>query len=261
MDAFADALADLRLQLEWGVDEALTDTPRDRRSQAAEPAAFKPPLVAASVVAASVVVAPAIATPLARAQALAAAADTREALQAALAGFDGCGLSATATNLVFAAGDPACGLVLVADVPGAAEDRAGTPFAGPAGVFLDRMLDSIGLTREQTLTTSLLPWRPPGDRKPTDAEVQLSLPFLMRHLALLRPHAVLLLGNLTVRTLLPAAGRRPRGQWHQLVVPDLPGPVPTLALPSPAHIQTTPSAKRDAWSDLLRLRRALNNIR
>ena len=240
-----DALAALALQIEWGADEALTDMPRDRRS----------------AVVRSVPVAPVSTgtTPLAHAQALAAGAGSRVALRTALAGFDGCALRATATNLVFEAGDPASGIVLVADVPGAAEDRAGVPFAGAASAFLDSMLASIGLTRDTVFSTALLPWRPPGDRKPTETEIQLCAPFLWRHLALLQPRFVLLMGNLSVRTLLPSAGRRARGIWHELGIPGVAAPVATLALGAPAHIQVTPSAKRDAWSDLLRLRRALDN--
>ena len=241
-------LAWLTLQLEWGADEALEDLPVDRRVAPLAPAAAPvPQKITASIGPAGV----------AQAQALAQAAGDLSALKAALAGFEGCALRATATNLVFADGNTASPLVLIADVPGAAEDRAGIPFAGPAGLFLDRMFQSAGLDRAEWCATSLLPWRPPGDRKPTELEVKLCLPFLYRHLQLLRPRRIVLLGGLAARTLLPG-GRRPRGVWHDLAVPELPKPVPTLALPSPAHIQATPPAKRDAWSALLRLRRALD---
>jgi uracil-DNA glycosylase family 4 len=257
-----DALAALALQIEWGADEALAEHALDRRvAEGAPPAALPVTAAPPATIPVPAVAAPAAGpamAPLARAQALAAGASDLAALQAALAGFDGCALRTTATNLVFGDGDPASAVVLVADVPGAAEDRAGTPFAGPAGLFLDRMLASIGLDRARLYATSLLPWRPPGDRKPAEAEIQLCLPFLWRHLALLRPRQVVLLGALAGRTLLPATGRRARG-WHRLTVPGLAEPVPALALGSPAHIQATPAAKRDAWADLLRLRRALDD--
>ena len=245
-----DDLAWLTLQVEWGADEALDDRPLDRRAASTPAAAPRPALGGPQPL-------PLGAGGVAQAQALAAAASNPAELRAALAGFDGCALRATATNLVFSDGDPAASVVLVADVPGAAEDRAGIPFAGTAGAFLDRMLASAGLDRASFLSTSLLPWRPPGDRKPADTEVQLCLPFLLRHLELLRPRRLVLLGGLATRTLLAGGGRRVRGQWHDLSVPGLAAPVPALALPSPAHIQATPSAKRDAWADLLRLRRAL----
>ncbi len=246
-----DDLAWLRLQVEWGADEALDDRPVDRRAKPAAPSVpvAKSPAPVARVAPAGI----------AQARALAEAADTVAALLAALASFEGCALRATATSLVFADGDPASDLVLVADVPGAAEDRAGKPFAGPAGLLLDRMFASAGLDRAAWRSVSLLPWRPPGDRKPTEMEIQLCLPFLHRHLQLLQPRRAVLVGGLAARTLLPAGGRRTRGVWHDMTVPGLATPVPSLALPSAAHIMATPSAKRDAWADLLRLRRVLDH--
>ena len=242
-----DDLAALRLQVEWGVDEALAEQPVDRLRPTARQR--RPALLAA---------APAGPTGVIQAQALAAAAGTLAELRDALAGFEGCALRMTATNLVFADGDPAARLVLVADVPGAAEDRTGLPFAGPAGLFLDRMFASAGLDRMAWRATSMLPWRPPGDRKPTEQEIQLCLPFLHRHLQLLRPRRAVLVGNLAARSLLPGSGRRPRATWHEMTVPGLPAPIPTLALPSLMHIHATAHAKRDAWADLLRLRRVLD---
>src|SRR6185312_4292310 len=195
MDGFQDALAALRLQMEWGADEALALAPLDRLAMAATPprppaaaavAALAAPKPAAARVA--VQTAPAAQTaPVQRAQAAAAAAGTREELRAALVAFDGCPLAATATNLVFADGNPQSGLMLVGEGPGGEEDRAGLPFVGPSGQLLDRMLASIGITRETCLITNLIPWRPPGNRNPTDAEVLTCLPFLLRHIALVRP--------------------------------------------------------------------------
>ena len=235
-----------------GADEALDDAPSDRRNRPApvqvapRPSAIQPPAPL-----------PTGAGALARAQALAAAAQTVTELREALAGFDGCALRATATSLVFADGDPAARLVLLADVPGAAEDRAGVPFAGPAALFLDRMLATIGLDRSGMRATSLLPWRPPGDRKPAESEIQLCLPFLLRHLQLLAPERVLLFGSLASRTLLPSDGRRSRAGWQDLVVPGLAAPIPSLAFPAVLHIQATPAAKREAWGNIIRLQRAL----
>jgi uracil-DNA glycosylase family 4 len=247
-----DDLAALSLQIEWGADEALADHPLDR--MVVRPA-VPPPVTRIAAARGGGAAAP----PATRAQALADTAMDLPALHAALAGFDGCALRNTATNLIFGQGDPAAPVTLVADVPGAAEDRAGIPFAGPGGAFLDRMLGSIGLDRGGVYLCSMLPWRPPGDRKPADSEIQLCLPFLWRHLALVQPRRRVGGGALAGRTLLPsAATRRPRGGWHKLAIPGLPAPVPTLVFNSPAAIQAAPLAKQDAWADLLRLRRALD---
>ncbi len=109
-------------------------------------------------------------TPAERAAAAAGQARSLDDLRAALAAFDGCALSDTATNLVFAAGNPDASLMLIGEPPGEAEDRSGIPFAGPDGLLLDRMLASIGLARDAMLLTPLIPWRPPGaDGCPTRA--------------------------------------------------------------------------------------------
>ncbi len=244
-----DDLAWLRLQVEWGADEALDELPVDRRTAAGPCAAARAaPCRRLARVPAGPRAGPG-------AGACRGGRDV-PALQAALAGFEGCALRATATNLVFADGDPASRLVLVADVPGAAEDRAGLPFAGPAGLFLDRMFASAGLDRAAWRSISLLPWRPAG-RPQADGERGAALPAIpLPAPALAAPRA----GGAAGRPgRADAAAGRPaaRGVWHDLAIPGLDAPVPTLAWPSPAHIQATPPAKRDAWADLLRLRRVL----
>ncbi len=260
-----DALAALKLQVEWGADEALEAAPlqRLRMPPQASPALDSPPLVPSSVAPppASRPAATRAGTAASRAAALAASAQDLEALEAALAGFDECALRDTATRLVFAAGEGAAGIMAVGDVPGPDEDRAGAPFAGAPGRYLDQMLASIGLDRGDVRLTVLVPWRPPGGRPATESEVALCLPFLLRHIALARPRRLLLLGPLAARTLIPVgpAGRRkPRGGWTDIAVPDLPAPVPALVLGSPAALLASPAGRREAWAGLRLLRRALD---
>lgn len=258
-----DALAALRLQIEWGADEALEDAPVDRLAvRAAPPAPPSPPLPPPPLP--GIVPLPrsraAGSTVVARAEEVASAADSLDALRAALAAFDECPLHATATNLVFADGNPDAGLMLVGEAPGAEEDRAGLPFVGASGRLLDRMLASIGLDRTRLLITNLIPWRPPGNRSPTDNEVLSCLPFLLRHIALVRPRRLVLLGAMTTKAITgnPAGIRKLRGRWLSLPIPGLPEPVPTLPMLHPAYLLRTPGAKRDAWADWLTLRRALD---
>jgi DNA polymerase len=262
-----DMLAALRLQIEWGADEALADAPVNRLAGPA--AAPSPPArapVQTSPPVASRLVAPVATTrpappQAARAQEIAAAARSLAELHAALAAFDGCALSATATNLVFADGNPDSGLMLVGEGPGAEEDRAGKPFVGPSGQLLDRMLASIGLDRGRYLITNLIPWRPPGNRNPTDNEVLTCLPFLLRHIALVRPRRLVLLGALATRAILggTAGIRRLRGRWAQASIPGLDEPVAALPMLHPAYLLRTPGAKRDAWADIILLRRTLDS--
>jgi DNA polymerase len=246
-----DALALLRLQIEWGADEALAESPVDRLMPPPTTPIARPHARPALP----------LATPaVARAQQIAAAAGTREELRAALAAFDGCALKATATNLVFSDGNPDAGLMVVGEGPGAEEDRTGLPFVGPSGQFLDRMLASIGLDRTKFLITNVIAWRPPGNRNPTDNEVLVCLPFLLRHIALVRPRRLVLLGNMAARSVTGQSEgiRRLRGRWVEVSIPGLEQPVPALPTLHPAYLLRTPGAKRDAWADLITLRRALD---
>jgi len=252
-----DALALLRLQIEWGADEALDDSPVDRLRPAAPP----PPAVRPApspTPAATPLPSTARAGAAERAVAAAACASTLDALRAAIAGFDGCALRDTATKPVLPTGDPDSGLLLIGDPPGAEEDRSGMPFAGPDGELLDRMLASIGLQRAQLLAAPLIPWRPPGGRPPSPGEIALCLPFLHRLIVLTAPSRLVLLGTLATRTLLPGQRRRPGSGWTKLALPALPAAVPTLLLPTPAALASSPGLRRDAWTELRRLRRALD---
>lgn len=263
----ASLLAALALQLDWGAEEALEDAPPDRAPRR-DPAAPDPPphaTPAAARGARPATTPPPAAAPgpaaAGRAAEAAAVAGTLDALRDAIAAFDGSALRETATNLVFADGDPASGLLLIGEAPGAEEDRLGRPFVGASGQLLDRMLASIGLSRAAGgfAITNILPWRPPGNRTPTDAEIALFLPFVLRHIALSRPRHVVLLGATAARALLRTKEgiTRLRGRWHRIAVEGS-GEVPALATLHPAYLLRTPAAKRDAWADLLLLRRTLD---
>jgi len=265
--------AALLLQLEWGVDEALEESPQDRRAKQVAPATAAPPAARVErtwgrdAQAERDTLLPAGGGAVAEAEALAAAADTLEALRAAIAGFGGLSLRETATNLVFADGNPQAPLMLVGEAPGAEEDREGKPFVGASGRLLDRMLASIGLDRHGSgwgsfYVTNILAWRPPGNRNPTDNEIALSLPFVRRHLALVRPKLVLLVGAVAVRSLTGAREgiTRLRGRWFEVPVAGL-GTVPALATLHPAYLLRNPGAKKDAWADLIALRRRIDAMR
>lgn len=248
----SDALAALRWQIELGADEALSDAPQDRL-------AVSPPSAAARPAAPLVPPAAAALLPVSSATALAAAADTLDALCAAIAGFTGCALSVTATRPVLPTGDPRAGLLLIGEAPSDTDDREGRPFTGPAGAMLDQMLASIGLDRDHLILAPLIPWRPPGGRVPSTAERALGLPFLLRLIALVQPRRVVLLGALAARDFLGAANRRvPRAAWHPLALPDLP-PIPALATEDPGFLLRNPGpSRRRAWADLRLLRRTLD---
>jgi DNA polymerase len=279
------ALALLRWYIEMGVDEAIADAPANRFAPAPAVAAVipvaPPPPPAAPAVAASVRAAPpppqaasavAAAPPKALTESLAEAAQSARqlaagagsvaALAALVAGFDGCGLKRTATNTVFADGNPAAAVMIIGEGPGADEDRIGRPFVGRAGQLLDRMLAAIQLDRESVHITNVVYWRPPGNRTPTTAEIASCLPFVLRHIALVHPKILVLAGGTAANALLPGGQgiTRLRGRWFDLEIPGLAEPVPTLPTFHPSFLLRTPERKREAWRDLLALRARLDDM-
>jgi DNA polymerase len=197
-----------------------------------------------------------------RARGDAASCRTLDELKAALAVFEGCALKDTATNLVFADGNPEARVMFIGEAPGAEEDRQGLPFVGPAGRLLDLMLAAIGLDRESVYITNVLPWRPPGNRQPTSAEITACLPFLERHIELVSPAVVVLLGGTSAKALLGTKEgiMRLRGRWFNLQTAHLPAPIPAMPTYHPAYLLRTPIAKREAWRDLRALERKLSEL-
>jgi uracil-DNA glycosylase family 4 len=254
VDTLNSLTSQIALQIAWGADEYLLDTPQDRR-QAAKPVAAPPAPVAAA--ARTRVAAGALPAGPAEAAALAASCNSLEALRSALAGFTGCALRDTATQLVFADGPAQAQVMLIGEAPGPEEDRDGRPLIGPAGQLLDKMLGSIGLARGAVRVVNAVPWRPPGNRPPTAAEIAVCLPFLQRHVALARPSCLVLLGAVAAKAMLPAAGgagiRRLRGSWHSAEIPGLVEKMPCLPTYHPTYLLHKPAAKREAWHDLLTL--------
>ena len=249
-----DAFALLSLQVEWGADEAIDPDPIDRLRPVEIKAVAAVPKPAATVAETT------RATPAERALAAASKAATLEELQAAVASFDGCALRDTASNLVFAEGNPASTTLIIGEPPGREEDRSGHPFAGPEGQLLDQMLISIGLTRAELMLTPLLPWRPPGGRPPSQAEIALCQPFLNRLIVLLNPQRIVLFGATAARVLLPPAQTRRRNPrtWVEVSIPAMRPALPCLALPGLAEMLKNPPQRRDAWTGLRLLRRALD---
>lgn len=275
-DTTDDRLA-ARALLEWyvdaGADEAIGDAPVDRFGPAqARPAAA---VAEAQTAAPHMSPPPASAPPpsgvrqtqplqsrnaaVQTAQEIAAAAETIDALRAAFEAFDGCPLKETATSFVFADGNPESRLMFIGEAPGAEEDRQGLPFVGPAGRLLDLMLGAIGLDRTQAYITNILPWRPPGNRNPTDAEIAACLPFLERHIALAAPSILIFVGGTAAKTLLRRQEgiMRLRGRWLTYE-PAVGPPVTARALLHPAYLLRQPAQKRETWRDLLDIKHRLN---
>ncbi|MFZ0692949.1 MAG: uracil-DNA glycosylase [Alphaproteobacteria bacterium] len=273
----------LRWQVEAGADEAISEHPQNRYNQPAASEFVTPPFNSTINNPAAPPrgsVAPsrrpsayeqdspgfAAAAPQeiasASANALAASANTLDDLRAAVSRFDECALKRTATNTVFADGNPKAPLMFVGEAPGADEDLRGLPFVGKAGQLLDRMLAAIGLNREHAYITNILFWRPPGNRQPTSGEIAACLPFVERHIELVSPEVLVLLGGTAAKTLLARSEgiMRLRGRWFNYSTPGLARPVPALATFHPAYLLRSPGQKRQAWQDFLALKDRLATV-
>jgi len=265
----AELTAALRWQLEAGADEAIGDEAIDRYAPVAQPtpapaerpAAPPPPPPPA----------PRAPRPLAsadteaeNARAIAAACTTLAELRAAVEAFEGCALKETATNTVFADGDPTSDVMFIGEAPGAEEDRQGLPFVGVSGQLLDRMIAWIGLKRGGTgrggaYISNMLFWRPPGNRNPTPGEIAACLPFVHRHIELAGPKVLVFVGGVSAKTMLDTTTgiMRLRGRWHDFTLPN---GITLPAMPTfhPAYLLRSPAGKREAWRDLLAIQAKLD---
>ena len=255
----ADAAEALRWLSEMGADEIIGEAPVNRLVMPAPK-----PTAAAALRAAP---APA-ATPAAPMMVAPGASATQfrslKEIEQALEGFDACPLKKTATSLCYADGNPQARVMLIGEAPGRDEDIQGKPFAGSSGQLLDRMLAAVGLSRtaqdreSAVFITNMIFWRPPGNRTPTEAEMQMCLPFLIRTIELQKPDVIVCLGPMAAHRL---TGRddgilKLRGKW---VTANVSGRnIPLLPTLHPAYLLRQPAQKRLAWRDMLSLRQMLD---
>ena len=180
-------------------------------------------------------------------------------LKAALEGFEGCALRKSATNTVFADGNPESRILLIGEAPGRDEDIEGLPFVGRSGQLLNRMIAAIGLDRSKAYIANVIPWRPPGNRTPTPQETQICLPFIQRQIELVDPDILVTLGNPSTQTLLSTREgiMKTRGRW--LTYDTGTRAIRAMATFHPAYLLRSPSYKRLAWQDLRAIAKALDS--
>lgn len=183
----------------------------------------------------------------------AASATSLDELMALLIDYEGCGLKKTATNTVFEDGSRDARIMLVGEAPGRDEDQQGKPFVGRSGQLLDKVLEAIGLDRTSVYIGNILPWRPPGNRTPTTAEMDLCKPFITRQIELMKPDLLVFLGASSAKNLLETTDGilKLRGKWRSYSKAEIPV-LPTL---HPAYLLRQPAQKRLVWRDFLNLRK------
>ncbi len=166
-----------------------------------------------------------------------------------------CNLCKTRTQTVFGQGNPSARLVFIGEAPGYEEDRQGLAFVGRAGKLLTRMIDAMGLSREEVFICNVLKCRPPDNRAPSSDEVLACGPYLREQLAIIQPEILVALGAPAAKTLLKTAQSigKLRGRFHDYYLSDLAldGPsIPVMPTYHPAYLLRNPAEKRKVWDDL-----------
>jgi uracil-DNA glycosylase len=193
---------------------------------------------------------------------IANAAKTLFELREAFISFEGCALKNTAMNLVYGDGNAEADVMLIGEAPGADEDREGKPFVGLSGQLLDKMIHSIGLSRSEVYVTNILPWRPPGNRQPTPGEIGACLPFVKRHIELVKPRILVLVGGTSAKTLLSRTEgiMRLRGRWFNYQADYSGDSIPAIPILHPAFLLRAAGQKANAWKDMVAIRKKMKGL-
>jgi DNA polymerase len=266
------ALGHLAWLVDMGADEAIDEAPVDRfaasrerlaraeaerstPAQAAQPAMRAPARSAPAPVSTE--------ESVQDSRRLAAQCNSLDDIEKALETFDACPLKRTASNLCYCDGNRAARVMFIGEAPGRDEDIQGKPFVGRSGQLLDKMLAAIGLDRHSdeaagaAFITNVIYWRPPGNRKPTETETLMCMPFVERTIALQAPEIIVCLGATPLQRL---TGRtdgilKSRGRWREI---DVDGrSIPLMATLHPAYLLRQPAQKRLAWRDFLEIKARL----
>ncbi len=274
----AEAIAHLAWLVDMGVDETTGDEPVDRFASSAErlrslqarqtatAAVATPSPLTPKVDPQPRTVQPPVSTEQSVQESRQIALECKDLaeLESALQTFDACPLKRTASNLCFADGNPGARVMFIGEAPGRDEDIQGKPFVGRSGQLLDKMLKAIGLDRSNSqgekaaFITNVIYWRPPGNRKPTENETLMCMPFVERTIELQSPDFIVCLGATPMQRL---TGRtdgilKSRGKWMDVSIAGR--TIPLMATLHPAYLLRQPAQKRLAWRDFLEIRKRLD---
>ncbi len=182
-------------------------------------------------------------------------------LRLSLENIKNCNLKKSATNLVFADGNPRSKIMIIGEGPGANEDIEGLPFVGRAGQLLDKMLNSINLNRDNVYITNVVNYRPPENRRPTEEEIARYLPFLKKHIEIINPAIIILLGSTALNTIIgnEVVISKARGKWVKKTIGQCDAFI--IASFHPAFLMRQPDQKKFAWIDLKMIRQKIKDLK
>jgi DNA polymerase len=181
-------------------------------------------------------------------------ADNLEKLKKSIDDIKNCTLKKNATNMVFSDGNPKSKIMFIGEAPGANEDEEGLPFVGRAGTLLDKMLASIDLNRKKIYISNIINYRPPDNRRPTDEEIKRYLPFVTKHIEIINPKILVLLGSTAMNALIGSEVviSKMRGKWIEKKFGNCKTSV--IITFHPAFLMRQPAQKKMAWIDLKMIR-------
>ena len=181
-------------------------------------------------------------------------ANNLEKLRKSIHNIKNCNLKKNATNMVFSDGNPKSKIMLIGEAPGANEDEEGLPFVGRAGALLDKMLAAIYLDRKKVYISNIINYRPPDNRKPTDEEIKRYLPFITKHIEIINPKILVLLGSTAMNALIgnKVVISKMRGKWIEKKIGNCKTSI--IITFHPAFLMRQPAQKKMAWIDLKMIR-------
>ncbi|MDC2986968.1 uracil-DNA glycosylase [Candidatus Pelagibacter bacterium] len=180
--------------------------------------------------------------------------DNLERLKKSIQSIKNCSLKENAKNLVFSDGNPKSKIMLIGEAPGANEDEEALPFVGRAGALLDKMLSAINLDRKKVYISNIVNYRPPDNRRPTDEEIKRYLPFITKHIEIINPKIIVLLGSTAMNALIGKGVviSKMRGKWIEKKFGNCKASV--IITFHPAFLMRQPAQKKMAWIDLKMIR-------
>lgn len=198
---------------------------------------------------------------IAKARKLSDNANDLEELKDVISNFDGCSLKKMATNTVFADGDPNSDIMIIGEAPGNHEDLEGIPFCGDSGKMLNSMFEAINFKRQNLYISNVIFWRPPGNRRPTSDELEICRPFVEKHIYLVQPKLIVLMG---ASAMMQMTGSKKtitqlRGKFLEYENCYLKQKIPIITMFHPSYLMRQALKKKLAWKDLLNIKEFIQN--
>ena len=173
---------------------------------------------------------------------------------------ENCELKKNASKIVFSDGDYKSKIMIVGEGPGQKEDQEGKPFVGDAGILLNKMLKSINIDRKKVYITNVVNFRPPNNRKPEPSEISKYSNFLRKHIAIIDPKILILMGSTAMESLFGSNIKitKERGSWKDIIINNK--TYLCMITFHPAYLLRQPENKKFSWKDLKEIRKKIDQL-